>query len=137
LGYIGHADSRIRYWVTHALTAMNEDERSIEGLILLTKDSDVDVRDWSTFGLGSQTEQDTPAIREALVARLMDTDLIVRGEALVGLAKRQDKRVNEPLLQALESEAYKDSCNDYAAEALSEIKDFDGYLRLGKWKADA
>jgi HEAT repeat protein len=137
LRYIGHADSDIRYWVTHALTAMNEDERSIEGLILLTNDSDSDVRDWSTFGLGSQTEQDTSAIREALVARLNDADLIVRGEALVGLAKRQDKRVIEPLLQALESDAYKDTASDYAAEALSEIKDIESHPHLGKWKADA
>ncbi|HEY7326234.1 MAG TPA: HEAT repeat domain-containing protein [Gemmataceae bacterium] len=137
LHYIGHADSDIRYWVTHALTAMNEDERCIEGLIRLSTDPDADVRDWATFGLGSQTEQDTPAIREALVARLPDADEIVRGEALVGLAKRQDERVIEPLLQALESETYKCTPNDYATEALSELRDIEKHPRLSKWKPNA
>jgi HEAT repeat protein len=137
LRYMGHADSVIRYWVTHALTAMNEDERCIEGLIHLSKDSDADVRDWATFGLGSQTEEDTPAIREALVARLNDADEIVRGEALVGLAKRQDERVIEPLLQALESETYKRTTNDYAAEALSEFREVEKHPRLSKWITNA
>lgn len=132
LPYIGHDDSDIRYWVTHALTGMNEDERSIEGLIRLTIDSCAIVRDWATFGLGSQTEKDSPAIREALLARLDDIDVVVRGEALVGLAKRQDERVIEPLLHALESETYKDTANDYAAEALGELKEI-GNDRLSRW----
>jgi HEAT repeat protein len=137
LPYLDHADSDIRYWVTHALSAMHEDPRSIAGLIRLTNDPRVAIRDWATFGLGSQTEQDTPLIREALLARLADTDAVVRGEALVGLAKRQDERVIEPLQRALESGTYDKEISDYAGEALDELRDSEKYPQLLKWKANA
>jgi HEAT repeat protein len=88
LRHVDHPDSDIRYWATHALVALHEDWRSINALIRLTNDLSVEVRDWATFGLGSMTEKDAPAIRQALVARLNDPDNIVRGEALIGLAKR-------------------------------------------------
>jgi HEAT repeat protein len=135
LPYLDHPDSDIRYWVTHGLVALHEDQRSIAGLIHLTTDSCVEVRDWATFGLGSMTEQDTPEIRQALMARLDDLDDIVRGEALVGLAKRQDERVVEPLRQALEAGIYGKEISDYAREALDALNDFGKYPQLLKWKS--
>jgi HEAT repeat protein len=135
--YLDHADDDIRYWVTFALTFLDQDQRSIDGLIRLSSDSSVKVRDWATFGLGSQTDQDTPAIREALVARLGDADVVVRGEALVGLAMRQDERVVDPLLRALEAGTYKNNANDYAADALDELIDIHKYPSLQIWKANA
>lgn len=137
LPYLNHADADIRYWVTHALTALDKDQRSIDGLIRLTTDSCDAVRDWATFGLGSMTEQDTPAIRQALVARLDDPDDIVRGEALVGLATRQDPRVIEPLRRALESGIYKDGTSNYAGDALDALTDLEKYPELVKWKTNA
>ena len=134
LPYIDYKDEDIRYWVTHALTAMDQDKRSIDGLIRLSSDSSASVRDWAAFGLGSQTEMDSTAIREALIARLDDSDIIVRGEALVGLAKRQDQRVVEPLRQALESGVYGKEVSDYAGEALDAIEEIARYPDLWKWK---
>jgi HEAT repeat protein len=69
----------------------------------LSQDLDARVRDWSTFGLGTQLEVDTPEILAALLARVEDIDADTRAEALAGLAKRRDLRVVVPLRRALES----------------------------------
>jgi HEAT repeat protein len=134
LPYVNHPDSHIRYGVTHALAALHEDQRSIAGLIHLTNDSCANVRDWATFGLGTMIDEDTPEIRQALMTRLDDADLIVRGEALVGLARRQDERVVEPLRQALEARIYEQEISDYAREALDAFTDLRKYPQLLKWK---
>jgi len=80
-----------------------EDEQAIQTLIHLSTDADAEVRDWATFGLISQIEVDTPAIRAALFARLSDEDADTRGEAMVGLAHRHNVRVVDPLLHDLEA----------------------------------
>lgn len=46
-------------------------------------------------------ECDSTVIREALLARLSDTDSEVRGEAMLGLARRQDMRAAEAILTEL------------------------------------
>jgi HEAT repeat protein len=48
---------------------------------------------------------DSAEIRDALVRRLTDSDEDVREEAMIGLAKRQDRRVLAALLAALEEPA--------------------------------
>jgi hypothetical protein len=83
LPFLDHPDEDIRFGVTHALTALWRDKRSIDGLIRLTSDLCVDVRDWATFGLGTQSDVDTPEVRSALLERLNDPDLETRCEALV------------------------------------------------------
>jgi len=95
-----HSDSLVRYGVVLGLLT-REDEDSIAALIRLSADQDADVRDWATFGLGKQIDLDTPAIRDALAARLYDADGPTRGEAMVGLAIRRDERVIPALLAAL------------------------------------
>lgn len=138
LPYLNHEEWVVRYWVTQSLTSLAKDARCIDGLIHMTTDPAVEVRDWATFGLGTMINADTPAIRAALVARLEDEDLTVRGEALVGLAIRQDRRVIEPLLRDLEAGTYKHSSNDFARDALNELHDIEQYPQLAKWKsADA
>ena len=96
-----HPDEGVREGVVSGLTSY-EDELAIQTLIELSKDpAAYYIRDWATFALGTQIKADTPAIREALVARLVDEEGIVRGEAMIGLALRHDQRMLEPLLNDL------------------------------------
>jgi HEAT repeat protein len=67
-------------------------EPAIQATIQLTADTDANVRNWATFGLGDQLGDDRPAIRDALAARLRDRHHETRAEALLGLAKRGDSR---------------------------------------------
>ena len=113
-----HPGDLVRYGVVHGLMG-HEDDLAIQTLIELTTDTDTDVRDWATFALGSQIETDTPAIRAALVACLTDEDDVTRGEAMVGLARRHDSRMVEPLLAELEDSRP----GDFLIEAAAEIGD--------------
>jgi HEAT repeat protein len=97
-----HPDESLRYAVVYGLSGRDH-ERAIAALIALSSDPDDDVRNWATFGLGSQTTVDTPEVRNALAARLQEDDDEIRGEALVGLAERGDRRVVAPLLRELGS----------------------------------
>jgi HEAT repeat protein len=96
-----HPCDRVRFAVVFGLLAL-EDQLAIESLIELSRDRDADVRNWATFGLGTQIEADTAEIRAALFERIRDEDEETRGEALVGLARRKDERVIEPLIKELE-----------------------------------
>lgn len=99
-----HPDSAVRDAVIHVLMG-HDDPLAIDSLIELSTDEDARVRDWATFSLGTQTELDTPAVRDALVARREDPDDDARAEALVGLTRRGDKRVVAALCRELESDA--------------------------------
>jgi hypothetical protein len=126
----GHPSHNVRYGATYGL-AGQDDPRAINALIRLTKDSDRDVRDWSTFALGSQTEIDTNDLREALRDRLTDTDPEVRGEALVGLARRHDDRLKQAILDSLNGEFH----GDWMLEAAEIVGDPDFVPALEKLRA--
>jgi HEAT repeat protein len=114
-----HADPNVRLAVVFALTGL-EDAGSIGTLIELTSDSVAYVRDWATFALGSQIEQvDTTEIREALVERLADPDDDTRAEAIIGLARRGDRR----MLPALRDELASGSVGRLAIEAAALVGD--------------
>jgi len=70
----------------------------IEALITLSRDDSSDVRDWACFGLG-QKEASSPAAKDALAARIADSDDDTRCEALLALAKTGDPRVLPALQQ--------------------------------------
>ncbi len=123
LRFKNHPDDDVRYSVAYAL-AGHDSEQAIQALIELSEDSSAQVRDWATFALGSQTELDTPALREALVRRLHDDDSTTAGEAMVGLARRKDGRVLNSLLEELQPERL--LANDehqFAVEAAEELAD--------------
>jgi methionyl-tRNA formyltransferase len=109
----GYGDEVLLSLATHGSVAVRDgaarglagrqDPRAVEALIALSADDDAEVRDWATFALGTLAELDTPALREALAARLDDPDEETRVEAVLGLAVRRDPRAVGPALSLLEA----------------------------------
>jgi HEAT repeat protein len=99
--FSSHPNSEIRFSVACALGSFPNDPLSVETLLTLMADTDADVRDWATFGVGVLGGADSVAIRDALARAASDSDEDVREEALIGLSKRQDKRALGPLLAVL------------------------------------
>ena len=73
-----HTSEDVRHALAYALGGRS-DAISTATLVALSGDVDTDTRDWATFALGALSDEDTPAIRDALVARLNDSDDDVRG----------------------------------------------------------
>jgi HEAT repeat protein len=132
LGFLSHADAAVRYGLVFALTGY-DDPRAIAALIELTKDSDTEIRDWATFGLGSIIEEvDTPELRDALFERLSDSGWMTRCEAIVGLAHRKDARA----VPAIAAELSSGDVGSLAVEAASLIGDqtlHPALIALRKW----
>jgi HEAT repeat protein len=98
-----HPEADVRFAVACALGNF-EDDIAINALIQLSADADDDVRNWATFGLGSLRDADRPEIRAALFVRTREDNGEIRGEALVGLALRQDERVLDLVRAELQGE---------------------------------
>jgi HEAT repeat protein len=113
----GHSDASMRFNLTLALGRYAEPD-AIAALLRLARDSDALVRDWATFGLGTLQEVDTTDVRQLLWENLHDEDEVVRGEALAGLAQRQDPRVTPYLIETLD-----DACRVYELEAAEAVAD--------------
>jgi HEAT repeat protein len=131
---VHHGSRDIREAVAHALTG--HDGADVIALLLeLTADADDGVRDWATFAIGSQTDADAPRIRKALFDRLSDADEEVRGEAMVGLARRRDTGVIDRVAEALQSPNPLQLVFDAADQLLSAYPD-DSRLTtaLAKWR---
>lgn len=123
LPYHEHSDENVRYAVACALpNGLGGEPEIIDTLLKLMRDPDSDVRDWATFGLGTQSDADSTAIRDALFERLQDSDYDTRAEAAVGLAKRKDLRALPVIIEELESEQY----GILFEEAASYLLDLDG-----------
>ncbi|MHA3789001.1 hypothetical protein ACX0HA_12365, partial [Flavobacterium hauense] len=69
-------------------------------------DASANIRNWATFGLGSQTEKDSPVIRAALWNRVNDKHKDTRFEAISGLAQRKDERIAGIIRKELIKENY-------------------------------
>lgn len=114
--HAGHPSAEVREAVAFCL-ADRQEAVARQALVTLSADEDTDVRNWATFGLG--TETDSPEIREALAARLSDPDEEVRGEAMRGLAARGDVRAIPAILEEIEQ----DQVMDIAIEAAALLPD--------------
>jgi HEAT repeat protein len=134
-GLARHESQAVRYAVVHALTGHNQPE-AITLLIELTTDVEATVRDWATFAIGTQCDVDSPEIRTALTGRLMDADDDVRGEAMVGLARRRDAAVIDYVVEALGSHDPSRHVFDAADEILDAWPN-EGRVKtaLAKWRA--
>ncbi|MCP4395431.1 MAG: hypothetical protein GY804_14370 [Alphaproteobacteria bacterium] len=123
--FMHHPDPNVRYGVAFGVMG-HEDNLAIETLVALSCDENLKVRDWATYGLSKKIKANTPPIRDALFANVYDDDLRVRGEALVGLARRNDLRVVEPLIEEISHKfpGY------LALEAISILKDPSFYSAL-------
>lgn len=95
-----HPDAEVRLGVVGGLLGLATDP-AVQTLIELSRDIDHDVRNWATFGLGSQIDEDLPEIRQALYDRLFDDDEEIHLEAICGLARRKDRRVIDALCERL------------------------------------
>ena len=125
--FASSSEPDIRFAAAFALGCYPNDEQSVSTLLALMKDSDSDVRDWATFGLGVLGDRDSSEIREALLQNLMDADEDVREEAMVGLAKRKDLRALTAVRNTLQ-ETYE---SPRAMEAACYL------LELEPWNAPA
>jgi HEAT repeat protein len=101
LRFAVHGSAAVRLGVVMGLNGQDAPE-AVDGLIALSADVSEEVRNWATFGLGSMSDADGPRVRGALEARLTDPVDEVRGEALVGLARRRAPRVAEVLRRELD-----------------------------------
>jgi methionyl-tRNA formyltransferase len=125
----GHPVAAVRDGVVTALGG-RADPRALAALIELSSDADAKVRDWATFALGTLAPADTPQLREALAARLDDSDAETRIEAVYGLALRGDPRAVETALSLLAGGA--DDGSRRARHALAEST-----IRLAALTGDA
>lgn len=78
-----------------------ENEQAINTLIELSKDKVSSIRNWATFGIGSQIDADNEKIRKALWDRIDDKHEETKCEAIVGLAERKDKKINDIIKREL------------------------------------
>ena len=119
LGHVGAAEALVRV-VPFAVATLSPQPLSRDvrfALIKLSGDSEPEVRDWATFGLGTLSSDDGPDVRAALLARADDSQHTTRAEALFGLAVRRDPRAVPHLIRALESPTVVGLELDAAAEA--------------------
>jgi len=91
-------------WVKESLVSALlgiDNLKAIEILIKLSADKISHIRNWATFGIGTQVERNNQRIREALWNRVNDKHRETKLEAIVGLSKRKDSRVKEKIKREL------------------------------------
>ncbi len=114
-----HESEDVRHGVAYCLGGRPGDLARLT-LIHLSADAGASVRDWATFALARLTEDDDPSLRDALAARLDDPDMETRGEAIRGLAARNDVRVVTAVVDAL---ADPDDVSYFVFDAVTEMSD--------------
>lgn len=130
-----HKIGEVRQGLVTALLGV-EHNNAIEVLIELSEDSIPSIRNWATFGIGTQIEVSNKKIIDALWRRTLDQDQITRLEAIVGLANRGENKVKELIIKELEAGEYGILLFD-AMVSLND-KDFIPYLEknLGSAKEE-
>lgn len=102
--------------------------KAVRKLIQFTDSKNSDIRNWSTFGIGTQVEIDNEEIRDALWKRVNDSNFETKSEAIYGLAKRKDNRVKNIIMSELKSDNY----GTLILEATALLKDTELAVQLKK-----
>jgi HEAT repeat protein len=118
LAHVANSSAEIRDAITHGLGCL-DDRRATDGLIQLSRDPDDLVRDYASFNLGEMCIIDYPELRAALHALLADPAAEIRGQALIGLARRGDRTS----LPAIRSELSGDYHGAWAVKAAGYLAD--------------
>jgi len=118
--YADTKSSLIKEGLVFSLLGKNDDD-AITTLISLSMDKLSHIRDWATFGIGSQIEDDTIEIRNALWKRIDDKHQETKLEAIAGLAKRKDSRIKEIIKRELLDGEY----GTLLFEAILDVNDKD------------
>lgn len=92
--FIDNENNWVKEGLVYALLGI-DNLTAIQTLVKLSSDKLSHIRNWATFGLGTQIEKNNKNIREALWNRVNDKHQETKLEAIVGLAKRKDNRVSE------------------------------------------
>lgn len=91
---------QLRQSVVYALLSVDHN-KAIDTLIYLSNDNIASIRNWATFGIGTQIDTTNNKIIVALWNRVDDTHKETQLEAIVGLAKRQDDRIKKVITDIL------------------------------------
>ena len=113
-------DEGVREGLVFSLLSV-DNKVAIDTLVYLTTDKISHIRNWATFGIGTQISRNNKIIREALWLRVNDKHEETRFEAIVGLAKRKEKRIKEIIKRELLKEDY----GTLLFEAIEELNDKD------------
>ncbi|MEU8619910.1 HEAT repeat domain-containing protein [Streptomyces sp. NPDC048623] len=124
LGLAAHPDAEVRREVAAALAGIVPagHPEAAGRIAALSRDPDPRVRDWATLAL-AELPDDTPAVREALAARLTDPDPETAAEAARGLAIRQDPRAVDALARLLADTDPEGPARETALSALEHVAD--------------
>lgn len=95
-----HKNIEVRQGLVSALLGI-ENEKAVNTLIELTEDKVSSIRNWATFGIGSQIEISNQKIKTALWNRVNDKHQETKLEAIVGLSNRGEKEVKEIISREL------------------------------------
>jgi hypothetical protein len=93
-------NSSVRQGLVSSLLGV-DNNKAIDTLIDLSNDKVPSIRNWATFGIGSQIETNNNKIKKALWNRIIDKNQDVKLEAIVGLAHRKEIKVKEVIKQEL------------------------------------
>ncbi len=98
-------NSSVRQGLVSSLLGLDNNQ-AIDTLIDLSNDKVPSIRNWATFGIGSQIETDNDKIRKALWNRIDDKNQDTKLEAIVGLAHRNEIKVREVIKHELTDGEY-------------------------------
>lgn len=117
VSFKGNVDEGVREGLVSALLSVDH-KLAIDTLIHLTTDKISHIRDWATFGIGTQIERNNKDIRNALWNRISDKDKDTKYEAIVGLANRHDIKIKE----IIEIELKNPNFSSLLFEAITTLK---------------